>query len=150
MQGTRTYGKRFFISWIISSVLMFGLSYLWHGVVLNDYSQISYPLGIYLTAAAVAYLFIGFLVGRAFVIPFFDRISRHPLLRGPAIGFACGMLVYVISMVVQVSINKDMNLKYFLLDFTWQGIEQAFGGFIVGLVYMTVFEPLPFPVEEEN
>jgi hypothetical protein len=118
--------------------------------VLNDYAQISYPLGIYLTAAAVAYLFIGFLVNRAFVIPFFDRISRHPLARGPAIGFACGMLVYIISIVVQVSINKDMNMKYFLLDFTWQGIEQAFGGFVVGLVYMTVFEPHPFPVEEEN
>ncbi|MDQ3110735.1 MAG: hypothetical protein M3R17_12650 [Bacteroidota bacterium] len=150
MQGIKTYGKRFIIGWIISSVLMFVLSYIWHGVVLYDYAQITYPLGIYLTASAIAYLFIGFLVNRAFVIPFFDRISRHPLLRGPAIGFACGMLVYIVATVVHVTFNKDMELKYFLLDVTWQGIEQAFGGFVVGLVYMFVYEPHPFPVEKEN
>lgn len=148
MQEGRTYGKRFIIGWLISSMLMFGLSYIWHGVVLYDYAQITYPLGIYLTASAIAYLFIGFLVNRAFVIPFFDRVSRHPLARGPAIGFAVGVLVYIIATVVHVTFNKDMELKYFLLDITWQGIEQGFGGFIVGLVYMFVYEPHPFTADE--
>ena len=150
MSELRTYGKRFVIGWIISSVLMFGLSYIWHGVILYDYAQITYPLGIYLTASAIAYLFIGFLVNRTFVMPFFDKISHHPLLRGPAIGFACGVLVYIIATVVHVTFNKDMDLKYLVLDITWQGIEQAFGGFVVGLVYMFVYEPHPFRAEEEN
>jgi hypothetical protein len=146
----RIYGKRFLIGWIVSAALMFGLSYLWHGVVLYDYEQITYPIGIYLTAASIAYLFIGFLVSRAFLLPFFDRISRHPLLRGPAVGFACGVLVYILATVVHVTFNKDMDLKYFVLDITWQGIEQAFGGFVVGLVYMLVFEARNYPVEEQE
>lgn len=144
------YGKRFIISWICTTIVMFGLSYLWHGVFLYDYAMISYPIGIYLTAAAIAYIFIGFLVTRAFLLPVFDKISRHPLLRGPAIGFACGVMVYIVATVVHVTFNKDMDLKYLLLDITWQGIEQAFGGFIVGLVYMLVYEPSKYHVEEKE
>jgi hypothetical protein len=139
------YGKRFVIGWIISSMVMFGLSYLWHGIFLNDYQLISYPLGVYLIAAAIAYLFIGFLVSRAFIIEYFDRFTRHPLLRGPAIGFACGVLVYIVATAVHVTFNKDMDLKYLVLDITWQGIEQAFGGLVIGIVYMVVFEPFPEP-----
>jgi hypothetical protein len=150
MGEMRTYGKRFIIGWIIASMSMFGLSYLWHGFVLNDYAQITYPLGIYLMASALAYLFIGFLVSRAFLIPFFDKLTRHPLLRGPAIGFACGLLVYIIATVVHVTFNKDMDLRYFVLDITWQGIEQAFGGFVIGLVYMYVYEANPFMEEAED
>jgi len=150
MGEMRTYGKRFIIGWIISAMAMFGLSYVWHGFVLNDYAQITYPLGLYLTASAVAYLFIGFLVNRAFLIPYFDKLTRHPLLRGPAIGFACGLLVYIIATVVHVTFNKDMDLRYFVLDITWQGIEQAFGGFLIGLVYMYVYEPQPYHIEESE
>ena len=146
----RTYGKRFLIGWIVCSLIMFGLSYLWHGVFLNDYELITYPMGIYLTAASIAYLFIGFVVSRAFLIEYFDKISRHPLVRGPLIGFACGVLMYVIATVLHVSFNKDMDMKYLVLDITWQGIEQAFGGFVVGLVYMLVFEPFPKPAEEKE
>ena len=105
---------------------------------------------IYLSAASIAYVFIGFLVSRAFLLPFFDKISRHPLLRGPAVGFACGVLVYIIATVVHVTFNKDMYLKYLLLDITWQGIEQAFGGFVVGLVYILVHEAHGYHVEERE
>ena len=139
------YGKRFLIGWIISSLVMFGLSYLWHGVFLNDYQLITYPIGIYLIASAIAYLFIGFLVSAAFTIEYFDKISRHPLLRGPAIGFACGLLVFIVATVIHVSFSKDMDMRYMLLDITWQGIEQAFGGLVIGIVYMMVFEPYPHP-----
>ncbi|CAN5144109.1 hypothetical protein BH09BAC5_BH09BAC5_28320 [soil metagenome] len=146
----RIYGKRFIISWLVSSLMMFGLSYVWHGIVLYDYDQITYPIAIYLTASSIAYLFIGFLVSRSFLIPFLDKVSHHPLLRGPAIGFACGILVYILATVVHVTFNKDMDLKYFLLDITWQGIEQAFGGFVVGIVYMLVYEPHPMHIEEHE
>ena len=134
------YGKRFLIGWIISSLSMFGLSYLWHGVFLNDYQLITYPLGIYLVCAAVAYLLIGFLVSRAFIIEYFDKVTRHPLGRGPFIGFICGVLVYIIATVVHVTFNKDMDLKYLFLDIFWQGVEQAFGGLMIGIVYMLVYE----------
>jgi MFS family permease len=144
------YGKRFLVGWIVSSMIMFGTSYLWHGIVLNDYQFITYPLGVYLIAASIAYFFIGFLVSRAFILEFFDRFSRHPLIRGPLIGFACGILVYIIATAVHVTFNKDMDLKYLLLDITWQGIEQAFGGLVIGIVYMTVYERFPNPAVEKE
>ena len=144
------YGKRFIIGWILTTLVMFGLSYLWHGIFLYGYAMISYPMWIYLTAASIAYMFIGFLVSRSFLLPFFDKISRHPLLRGPAVGFACGVLVYIVATVVHVTFNKDMDLKYLLLDITWQGIEQAFGGFVVGLVYMFVHETQAYHAEEND
>lgn len=145
----RTYGKRFFIGWILCAIVMFGLSYLWHGVFLYDYDLITYNKAIYFTAASIAYIFIAFMVNRAFLIPWFDKISRHPLLRGPAVGFACGVLVYIVATVVHVTFNKDMDLKYLILDITWQGIEQAFGGFVVGLVYMLVYEAQGYRQVEE-
>lgn len=129
---------------------MFGLSYCWHGLFLNDYKLINYPIGIYLISAAIAYIFIGFLISRAFLLRFFDKISKHPLLRGPAVGFACGLLVYVIATVVHVNFTKDLDLKYLLLDITWQGIEQSVGGLLVGIIYMTVFEAFPHPAEIEE
>lgn len=135
---------------------MFGLSYFWHGVFLNDYQLFmdnhqpgSFQLIVYIGAAAIAYLFIGFLVGKAFQLKFFDKISEHPLLRGPAAGFACGLLVYVISIVVQINLTRGLEAKSMFLDFVWQGIEQSVGGFVVGLVYMFVFEPFHGAAEEE-
>ncbi|MBI3509863.1 MAG: hypothetical protein HY064_04310 [Bacteroidetes bacterium] len=138
------------IGWIVSSIGMFGLSYFWHGIVCTDYSFINYPLQVYLSFAAVAYLFIGFVVSKAFTIKFFDKLSQHPLLRGPMVGFACGVLVYIIATVVHVNFNKDFSLKFLVLDITWQGIEQALGGFLIGIIYMLVFEPFPHSAEEEN
>jgi len=129
-------------------MVMFGLSYVYHGVLTTDYQTISYPLQVYLVAAGVAYLFIGFLVSRAFLIPWFDRFTRHPLLRGPAIGFACGILVYFITIAVSVTIGKGVDLRWLVLDITWQGIDQALGGTAVGLVYMFVFEPMPMEPED--
>ena len=146
----RTYGKRFLIGWIISSLGMFGLSYVFHGIILNDYQLIQYDLWIYLTAASIAYLFIGFLVSRAFLIEYFEKFSKHPLVRGPLIGFACGMLVYIVSTTINIGFNKGLDLKYLVLDITWQGIEQAIGGVLIGLVYMFVFEPLPYMPHEEE
>ena len=69
------YGKRFMFGWILSSLAMFGLSYVWHGVVLNDYAILTYPFQIYLISAAVVYLVSGFLLTRIFIAEFLDRIS---------------------------------------------------------------------------
>lgn len=154
----KRYGKRFLIGWLLSAVGMFGISYVWHGMVLTDYMSISFPITVYLVMASIAYLVIGFLLSRAYIIPYFDRISRHPLLRGPAVGFATGIFVYVVAMAIQtvnhkyggiVTFNTNLDMKFILMDLTWQGIEQAFGGLVVGFVYMFVFEPMPMMEHDE-
>ena len=146
------------IGWLVSALGMFGLSYLWHGVFLNDYKRINFPFGMYMLMAAVTYLVIGLVLSRAFIVKYFDRISRHPLLRGPAIGLFCGIIVFVIATTVQitnpgeygsiVTFNTGYDPKFFLLDLMWQGLEQSAGGFLVGLVYMFVFEPMPLREED--
>lgn len=143
------------IGWLASSIVMFGLSYLWHGVFLNDYELIQYPKGIFISASAIVYLFIGLLLSRIFIADFLDKISRHPLLRGPAAGFAAGIMVYLIALVIGVTYNKGLDMKYIVMDVVWQGVEQAIGGLFVGLSYMFIFEPfirhdIPEGTDEEQ
>lgn len=144
------YGKRFMFGWILSSLAMFGLSYVWHGVVLNDYAILTYPFQIYLISAAVVYLVSGFLLTRIFIAEFLDRISQKPIPRGLAAGAALGMILYMVALVVGVTFNSGMDLKYLLLDVIWQISEQAAGGLIVGLVYIFVFEYIPHPIEDDT
>lgn len=129
-------------AWIISSLVMFGLSYFWHGIFLNDYKLIAYPRGIFLTAAAFVYLFIGFLLTRLFHVHILDRISMHPLLRGPAAGIPTGLMVYMIAIVIGITINKTTEIQYMLFDVCWQMLEQAVGGIFVGLSYMYIPESI--------
>lgn len=144
------YGKRFMLSWILSSLTMFGLSYIWHGIILNDYAILAYPFQIYLISAAVVYLVIGFLLTRIFIAEFLDRISDKAIPRGLAAGAALGVIVYMVALVVGVTFNSGMELKYLLLDVAWQTAEQCLGGLVVGLVYLLVYEFIPLPMEKEN
>ncbi|MCK6641431.1 MAG: hypothetical protein L6Q81_15220 [Bacteroidia bacterium] len=144
------YDKRFMIGWILSALTMFALSYVWHGVILNDYEILSYPFQIYLISAAVVYLVVGFLLTRIFIAEFLDRVSQKAIPRGLAAGSALGIIVYMVALVVGVTFNAGLDIKFLLLDVAWQITEQAIGGIIVGLVYIFVFEFVPMPVEQEH
>lgn len=136
------------LGWIFSSLVMFGLSYLWHGIVLNDYSMITYPMGIYLVSAGIVYLVIGFLLNRIFVAEFLDRYSTKAVPRGILAGVTLGIIVYMLALVVGVSFTK--GLDQMILDVAWQAVEQCMGGLVVGIVYLTVFEFIPQPVDEDS
>ncbi|MDA0713864.1 MAG: hypothetical protein O3B83_01240, partial [Bacteroidetes bacterium] len=64
--------------WGLSTLIMFGLSYLWHGVLLNDYVNIKYPLWLHLMLAGVVYLVI------AFVLTYLHQYTtvRHHKFKG--------------------------------------------------------------------
>jgi len=146
------YGRRFWVSCLTSALLMYGLSYVWHGIFLNDYKIMNFPQGVFLAAAAVVYLFIGALVTRLFLFKQLDSVSRHPLLRGPVAGALCGLLMFLLVLVVGITFSRQSSTEYLLLDLVWQVLEQTLGGFAVGLSYMFVYEPLPerITVEEEE
>ena len=122
---------------------MYGLSYLWHGVFLNDYRIMHFPQGLFMVAAAIVYLFVGLLITRFFISKLLDRFTRHPLLRGMITGFGCGVIVYLTVLVAGVSFSRDASMQDLLLDLVWQPFEQTLGGALVGLVYMLVYEPIP-------
>lgn len=138
------------LGWIFSSIVMFALSYLWHGVILNDYKLISYPMGIYLVSAGVVYFVIGFLLNRIFIAEFLDRYAEKALPRGLLTGLGLGLIVYMVALVVGVTFTKGLEVKYLMLDVIWQTVEQCVGGLVVALVYMFVFEFIPQPMEEDD
>lgn len=142
--------KRFFISWLVSSVAMFLLSYLWHGVFLTDFSRLSYPKEIFLLFAVVVYLIIGFLVSKAIDSKTLSsRFKRKPVVRGMIAGVLIGMACFFVAMVVGISFSTGSKIPNMVLDFTWQIIEQGVGGILAGLVHLVVFDPRVF-AEEEN
>lgn len=146
----KKYGKRFMIGWILSSILMFAVSYVWHGVVLNDFERISYPFEIYLVSAGVVYLVIGFLMSRIFIAEFLDRYSEKAVARGLLTGIGMGVIVFMSALVFGVSFSSITDPVFLLMDFVWQVVEQTVGGLSVGLIYLLVFEFIPQPMEEEN
>lgn len=129
---------------------MFGVSYLWHGIVLNDFERISYPFEIYLISAGVVYFVLGFLINRIFIAEFLDRYSEKAVPRGLLTGIGMGVIVFMSALVFGVSFSSITDPVFLLMDFIWQVVEQTVGGLAVGLVYMLVFEFVPQPMEDEN
>jgi len=137
------------LGWIFSSIAMFAISYVWHGIILNDYERITYPFGIYLISAGIVYLVIGFAISRIFIAEFLDRYSEKALPRGILTGIGMGAIVFMSTLVFGVSFSSISEPQFIVVDLVWQVFEQMLGGLIVGLVYLLVFEFVPQPMENE-
>lgn len=142
--------KRFFISWLVSSVAMFLLSYVWHGIFLTDFSRLTYPKEIFLIFAVVVYMIIGFLMSKAIDSKTLSaRFKRKPVVRGIVAGVLIGIACFFVATVVGISFSTGSKLPNMILDLTWQIIEQGVGGILAGVVHLFVFDPQVF-AEEEN
>jgi membrane protease YdiL (CAAX protease family) len=136
------FTKRFNISWIGSSLVMFALSYIWHGLFLTDFSRLSYPKELFLVFASFVYLIIGFVMAKAIDVKFLENhFKRKPIIKGAVTGAALGFTLFIISTVVGVSFSTGSKLENLLLDVCWQVIEQSFGGVAVGLAHFFIFDP---------
>lgn len=135
--------KRFFISCIASSVVMFALSYVWHGIVLTDFSKLSYSKHLFFVFAAIVYVIIGFVVTKAYELKFLDtHFRRRPILRGVIAGAICGVMFFLVVTVLGVSFEAGSRIENMLLNISWQTVEQTLGGIVVGLAHIFVFDPL--------
>lgn len=120
---------------------MFLLSYVWHGIFLTDFSRLSYPKGLFLIFASFVYLIIGFVVAKAIDFKLIEKyFKRRPILKGALAGAALGFIFFLISTVVGVSFSTGSKLENLLLDASWQTIEQAIGGAVVGIVHIFVYD----------
>ena len=135
--------RKFFVSWIVSSLLMFGLSYLWHGVLLNDFNRLSYPKGIFFIVASIVYLIIGFAVVKVYTLKIFEKVSGKMTIRGLVAGALCGVVFYMIAMVVGISFSTELKIQYIALDMAWQAMEQGVGGMAVAVVGIWIHDYLP-------
>ena len=121
--------KGFLIVWLISSLTMMGMSYIWHGMVLNDYHNIKLPMASFLLLQSIVYVVIGFLL--TFVYHY-THIKKKLKYKGFVMGAALGFFIYLIAYVLGVSFKTGAIDYVIVVDFLWQMMEQAVGGGIVG------------------
>lgn len=131
---------RFFLSWILTSLVMFVLFYLWHGVFLNDLKRIQFPISWFITFAAVTYLVLG--AGMYFL--FESRLLKSVknfLVRGLFCGLTTGLTVFMMATIVNISITKQLSINHLLIDCSWQVIEQMLGAMVVVVLKIVIHEP---------
>ncbi len=133
-------GTRFFLSWIISSVVMFSLFYIWHGLFLNDFKRIQFPLSWFVTFAAITYLIFGAGMYFLFESSIMRRV-RNVFVRGLICGIIAGFSLFMIATIVNISLTSHLSMKHLLMDCVWQITEQLVGAMVVVVIKLAVHEP---------
>lgn len=123
--------KRFFIAWGLSVFVMICLSFLWHGLLLNDLIHIPQPHFLFYSLGLLAYSVIGFTLTFVYV---YLSMGIGIRMKGGLMGTALGFFIYLIAFVFGLSF-KGTGTEHVVVDFIWQMIEQGIGGGVVGFVY---------------
>ncbi|MBA3666082.1 MAG: hypothetical protein H0W61_18035 [Bacteroidetes bacterium] len=132
-------GTRFFTSWILSALIMFMLFYVWHGVFLNDFKRIQFPLTWFVTFAAFTYLIFSagiYFLFESRLMKMFDNIW----LRGLICGLIAGFSFFMIATIVNISITKNLSKEHLLVDCAWQMAEQTVGTLIIVVLKLAIRE----------
>src|SRR5687767_4937659 len=103
-------GFRFFLSWIVSAVVMFSLFYVWHGIFLNDFKRIQFPLSWFVTFAALTYLILGAGIYAMFESHTMHRI-RNLFVRGVACGLITGFSLFMIATIINISLTRNLSMQ---------------------------------------
>ena len=131
--------RRILLPWLLSAAVMYGLSYLWHGVALNDLQELKIPLTLYLVLSTFVYLVIGLaltlLVHYAALNEWISLKEAFPL-KAMAMGGVVGFFVYLLVYILGMSFATH-NMMHIVVDVIWQMVEQAVGGLMVslGIIY---------------
>lgn len=131
--------RRILVPWLLSSVVMYGLSYVWHGIALTDLQELTVPLTLYLLLAAMVYLALG--LGMTLIMHYalsYELISMREAFpfKAMALGGAVGFLVYLVVFILGISFAAH-NAMHIVVDVLWQMLEQSIGGLMVsfGIIY---------------
>lgn len=133
-------GSRFFLSWILSAITMFTLFYIWHGIFLNDFKRIQFPLSWFITFAALSYLIFGAGIYFLYESSLMKRIDNF-FLRGLICGIISGFSLFMIASVVNISLTKHLSMQHLFFDCVWQISEQAIGSMVVVILKVFVRDP---------
>ncbi|MGV9013363.1 MAG: hypothetical protein ACOH13_12285 [Flavobacteriales bacterium] len=127
------------IPWLFSVVVMYGISYAWHGLLLNDISEMRMALGTYLALAGAAYALIAlgltYAVHSAILRGWISMKVAFPV-KAMGVGAILGAVVYALVFFSGFSFASH-ELHHVFLDAVWQVSEQAIGGLMVafGIIY---------------
>ncbi|WP_317897892.1 hypothetical protein [Aurantibacillus circumpalustris] len=133
-------GIRFFLSWIFSALVMFGLFYIWHGIFLNDFKRIQFPLTWFVTFAAFTYLIFGAGIYFLFESSLLKKI-RNFFIRGLICGGVAGFSLFMIATIVHISLTTNLSAQHLMMDCIWQIAEQTLGAMVVVLFKVVIHEP---------
>jgi len=135
------FGLRFFLSWLLASVVMFVLFYLWHGVFLNDFKRIQFPLLWLEVFAAFTYL----ILGAAIYFLFESHLLKHVknlFLRGVICGIVLGFTIFMVASIVNISLTRHLSMQHLMIDSVWQMAEQVVGSMVVVVLKLVIHEPM--------
>ncbi|MBZ0206969.1 MAG: hypothetical protein K8H89_11640 [Flavobacteriales bacterium] len=123
----------------MSSAVMLGISYAWHGLALTDISDLRVDPWLYLGLSSLAYLCIGliltltihFLIAREWL-----SLKTAFQLKAMLVGGGVGVLVYLVMLLSGLSFASH-GIEHVVVDLIWQIIEQGIGGLMVslGIIY---------------
>ena len=119
---------------------MFTLFYVWHGVFLNDFKRIQFPLAWFVTFAAFTYLIFGagiFVLYEATVM----KKIRNFFLRGVVCGIIAGFSLFMVATIVNISLTKHLSMQHLIIDCVWQMTEQIVGTMVIVLFKIVIHEP---------
>lgn len=136
------FGIRFFLSWIFSAATMFTLFYIWHGMFLNDFKRIQFPLTWFVTFAACTYLIVGAGLYILFESSLMRKI-RNFVSRGVVCGVLAGFTLFMVATVVNISLTSHLSKQHLLIDCIWQIAEQLAGGLVVVFFKVLIREHQP-------
>ena len=136
------FGIRFFLSWISSALVMFVLFYVWHGVFLNDFKRIQFPLVWFVAFAALTYLIFGAIIYFLYESEIMKRI-RNFFVRGIVCGAIAGFSLFMIATIVNISLTKHLSIQHLMMDCIWQISEQIVGAMVIVLFKIVIHEPQP-------
>ncbi len=131
--------RRILLPWLFSAVVMYALSFLWHGVALTDLQELRIPLPLYLALSGLVYVVLGLVitigVHQSIMHEWISLKRGFPLmsmLLGAAVGFVVYLLVFILGMSF-----ASREVVHIVVDILWQMLEQGLGGLMVsfGLMY---------------
>ena len=131
--------RRILLPWLLAAMLMYGLSYVWHGVVLNDLAELRIPLPLYMTLAGLVYLVIGLgmtlFTHTAIMHEWISLRGGFPF-KSALLGAAVGFFVYLMVFILGMSFAKH-EVQHAVVDILWQMLEQGLGGLVIslGIIY---------------
>ncbi len=135
-------GIRFFLSWIVSSVVMFLLFYYWHGVFLNDLKRIQFPITWFILFAAFTYLVLGAGIYFLFESRLLKKV-RNFIVRGLICGVVAGISLFMVATIVNISLTKHLSPDHLMIDCAWQIAEQVIGSMVAVAFKIFIHEPQP-------
>lgn len=133
-------GLRFYLSWILSAIVMFTLFYVWHGIFLNDFKRIQFPLSWFVTFAAFTYLIFGAGIYFLYESRLMKQV-RNFIVRGLICGVIAGFSLFMMATIVNISLTRHLSVQHLSIDCIWQITEQTLGAFVVVLFKVIIHEP---------